>query len=118
MIELSGYKFEKLRGDEEAALYRGRKDRDLSPILIAAPVSEHPIPGILKRLEHEYALRDELDSEWAARPLALVRREGRTMLILEDPGGQPLDRLLGQPMELTPFLRLAVGLVGALSKLH
>jgi hypothetical protein len=40
------------------------------------------------------------------------------MLILEDPGGQPLDRLLGQPMELTPFLRLAVGLVGALSKLH
>ena len=118
MIELSGYVFETLREDEEVALYRGRKDSDLSPILMAAPVSEHPIPGILKRLEHEYALRDELDSEWAARPLALVRREGRTMLILEDPGGQPLDRLLGQPMELTPFLRLAVGLVGALSKLH
>jgi predicted ATPase/signal transduction histidine kinase len=118
MIELSGYVFETLREDEEVALYRGQKDRDLSPILMAAPVSEHPIPGILKRLEHEYALRDELDSEWAARPLTLVRREGRTMLILEDPGGQPLDRLLGQPMELTPFLRLAVGLVGALSKLH
>jgi serine/threonine protein kinase len=118
MIELSGYVFETLREDEEVALYRGQRDRDLSPILMVAPVSEHPIPGILKRLEHEYSLRDELDSEWAARPLTLVRREGRTMLILEDPGGQPLDRLLGQPMELTPFLRLAVGLVGALSKLH
>ncbi len=40
------------------------------------------------------------------------------MLILEDPGGEPLDRLLGQPMELSRFLRFAVGLVAALGKLH
>jgi serine/threonine protein kinase len=32
------------------------------------------------------------------------------MLILEDPGGEPLDRLLGQPMEVSRFLRFAVGL--------
>src|ERR1700680_4363064 len=62
-----------------------------------APVSEHPDPAIFERLEHEYALRDELDSDWAVRPLTLVRREGRPMLILEDAGGEPLDRLLGQP---------------------
>ena len=40
------------------------------------------------------------------------------MLILEDPGGEPLDRLLGQPMELNRFLRFAVGLAAALGKLH
>ena len=40
------------------------------------------------------------------------------MLILEDPGGEPLDRLLGQPMELTRFLCFAVGLAAALGKLH
>jgi PAS domain S-box-containing protein len=40
------------------------------------------------------------------------------MLILEDPGGEPLDRLLGQPMELSRFLRFAVGLAPALGKLH
>jgi hypothetical protein len=38
------------------------------------------------------------------------------MLILEDPGGEPLDRLLGQPMELSQFLRFAVGLAAALGK--
>jgi hypothetical protein len=27
------------------------------------------------------------------------------MLILEDPGGEPLDRFLGEPMELNRFLR-------------
>src|SRR5882757_1493543 len=119
MIELSRYVFETLREDEEFAFCRGRRDDgELLTILLVAPVSEHPVPAVLERLEHEYSLRAELDSEWAARPLTLVRREGRTMLILEDPGGEPLDRLLGQPMELSRFLRFAVGLAAALGKLH
>ena len=119
MIELSRYVFETLREDEEFAFCRGRRDDgELPTILLVAPVSEHPDPGILERLEHEYSLRDELHSDWAARPLALAHREGRTMLILEDPGGEPLDRLLGQPMELGRFLRFAVGLAAALGKLH
>jgi serine/threonine protein kinase len=118
-IEPSRYVFETLREDEEFAFCRGRRnDGGLPTILSVAPVSEHPVPGILERLEHEYSLRDELDSEWAARPLTLLRREGRPMLILEDPGGEPLDRFLGQPMEITRFLRLAVGLTAVLGKLH
>jgi serine/threonine protein kinase len=40
------------------------------------------------------------------------------MLILEDRDGQPLDRLLGEPMEVSRFLRFAVGLAAALGKLH
>src|ERR1700693_5051710 len=117
VIELSRYVFETLREDEEFVLERGQGDRGVSAILLVAPVSEHPVPGILERFEHEYSLRDELDLDWAARPLALVR-EGRPALILEDPGGEPLDRLLGKPMELSQFLRFAVGLATALSKLH
>ena len=118
MIELSKYAFETLREDEEFVLERGRGDRDLSAILVVAPVSERPVPGVLERLEHEYALRSELDSDWAARPLTLACIDGRPTLILEDPGGEPLDRLLGEPMELSRFLRFAVGLAAALGKLH
>jgi serine/threonine protein kinase len=118
VIELSRYVFETLREDGEFVLERGQGDRDLSAILVVAPVSEHPVPEILERLEHEYALRDELDSDWAARPLTLVRREGRPIIILEDPGGEPLDRLVGQPMELSRFLRFAIRLAAALGKLH
>ena len=40
------------------------------------------------------------------------------MLILQDPVGEPLDGLLGEPMELNRFLRLAVSLAAALGKLH
>ncbi len=63
------------------------------------PRSARP-PPILDRLAHEYELRDELDAAWAARPLALAREGGRTALLLEDPGGEPLERLIGAPMEL------------------
>src|SRR6267154_3666304 len=108
VIELSRYVYQMLRADEEFALSRAREHGEQSTVLVVAPVSEYPALGSLARLEHEYSLRDELDSDWAARPLTLVRREGRSMLILEDPGGEPLNRLLGQPMELSRFLRFAV----------
>jgi PAS domain S-box-containing protein len=87
-------------------------------VLVLAPASERPAPATIARLEHEYSLRDELDSDWAARPLALNHRAGRPTLILKDPGGEPLDRLMGRPMELGRFLRVAISLSHALGKLH
>ena len=118
MIELSNYALEPLRQSEEYIVYAGRRDGELPAILVVAPVSEYPALETLERLEHEYSLRDELDSDWAARPLALTHHLGRTMLVLEDPGGVPLDGLLGGPLELPRFLRLAAAISAALSKLH
>src|SRR5215471_11226242 len=120
--ELSAYLLETLREDGEFILHRGqhrsRIDGVLPPILVVEPVGEHPAPGSLRRLEHEYSLRAELDPGWAVRPLAFAQHQGRTMLVLEDPGGEPLDRFLGQPMAVGRFLRLAIGIALALSKVH
>src|SRR4030088_3206532 len=118
MTQLSRHVLETLWEDGDFVLSRTTLADETTSVLVLATASEQPAPGIIARLEHEYSLRDELDSDWAARPITLVRREGRPMLILEDAGGEPLDRLLGQPMELGRFLRFAVGLAGALGKLH
>src|SRR5262245_10072050 len=122
LMELSEYKFERLRTDGEFILYRGQRQRaakgNPTSILVATPVSEHPSLRSLRRMEQEYSLRAEFDPEWAVRPLLLAPHMGRTMLVLTDPGGEPLDRLLGKPMELKQFLRLAVGLSAALGRLH
>src|SRR6516162_838873 len=107
-IDLSGYVYETLRTDKEFGLYRARREGDPSTFLVLAPFSEYPSLGNLARLEHAYSLRDDLDSEWAVRPLALTRREGLMVLVCEDPGGELLERLLGKAMELGRFLRLAV----------
>jgi len=87
-------------------------------VLIVLPAGERPSPVILDRLAHEYELRDALDGAWAARPLELVRDDGRTTLTLEDFGGEPLARLLGSPVKLEGFLRLAIGVAAALGKCH
>jgi PAS domain S-box-containing protein len=77
-----------------------------------------PALETVKKIEYEYSLRDELDSAWAVRPLALYERCGQMTLVLEDPGGETLDRLLPGPVEMTRFLRFAVGTAAALSGLH
>jgi len=107
--------------DGERVLCRGWHDEgdgDRTAILAVFSASEHPTPGLVDRLAHEYGLKDELDGRSAVRPLALVREHGRTMLLLEDPGGEPLDRLLGQPIEIGRFLRFATGLAAALRQIH
>ena len=62
VIELSKYTLDTLRNDKEFNLYRGWSADDNSQILVLSPVAEYPAPEILKRLEHEYALREELAS--------------------------------------------------------
>jgi hypothetical protein len=79
---------------------------------------EHPRPEGLKRLEHECSLREALDPAWAVRPIAIARYQDRTVLLLEDPGGLPLDQLVGQPLALTSWLHLAIGLTTAIDQLH
>ena len=82
------------------------------------PDGEHPTLESINRLAHEYELRDYLDGAWAVQPVEFVREPGRTMLVVEYTGGEPLDRLIGQPMEIGRFLRLAVALSAALGRLH
>jgi serine/threonine protein kinase len=48
----------------------------------------------------------------------MVRHWDRPVLALEDPGGAPLDQLLGHPLDLASSLRLAIGLSSAIDHLH
>jgi PAS domain S-box-containing protein len=111
--------FQILWEDRERVVFHGRRQGvDGGNILIMRPATKYPTPGSLDRLTHEYDLKDELDSAWAVRPLELRHEGGRIMLVLEDPGGEPLDRLLGAPMQIGRFLRLAINIASALGGVH
>ncbi len=114
MNELSSYVFSPLR-EGDIAFYRG-SGNGLAPTLLVA--AEETSLGCVERLQHEYALKAELDADWAARPVALTHYNGRMALVLEDPGGAPLDRLLGRPLEVSHFLRIAIPPAGALRRVH
>ncbi len=122
VLELADGTSQTLREDGEFALYRVRSrssaEETPQPTLVIAPLREHTAPRSLRRMEHEYSLRAELDPAWAVPPVALAQYRGRPLLVLHDPGGEPLERLVGGPMELRQFLRVATGLAAAVGRVH
>ena len=118
-MELSAYALEPLRQDEEFILYRGRPTQaEASSVLLLAPALRRPALETLEKINHEYALRSELGTTWAVRPRDLSQYNEKTVLVLDDPGGEPLHRLIQGPMEIRQFLRFALGLTTAISQLH
>src|SRR5580698_2233032 len=122
MAAASDYVLKPIRSRAEFTLYRGRQRGNPMPVLAMAPTAEQLLPQSLRRLEHEYSLAAELDPAWAAQPLALTSHEGRTILVLADPGGEPLDRVLeqhgGQALDLAYVVQLAINLATALGQIH
>src|ERR1700722_14415993 len=112
MAAASEYELESLRHRAEFTLYRARQRGNPMALLVVAPTAEQPSPQSLRRLEHEYSLAAELKPAWASKPQALTRYERRTILVLADPGGEPLDRVLErdreQPLDLARILPLAI----------
>jgi serine/threonine protein kinase len=118
MDELSRYEMESLGKDGEFVLYRGRHRNDSSQILLHSPTSQYPTLQNLKRLEQAYSLKEELDPDWAVRPIEFVWHWDRTVLLMQDPGGVPLDQLLGRPLDLAFSLHVAISLLSAIGHLH
>src|SRR6202140_5531014 len=96
----------------------GHADGSSAAVLVVLPAAEHPTPDALDRLAREYGLKDELDGAWAVRPLELVRENGRVMLVLEDTSSEPLDLMLGAPMEVRSSLSIAIAVAAALTQVH
>ena len=81
VLQLSRYSLHRFRDDGEFILYRARpKQIELPSVLLLAPAPARPSAETLKRIDHQYSLRSELDSAWAVRPLELSER--RTQMTL------------------------------------
>jgi serine/threonine protein kinase len=119
MVELSRYSLDLVREDAEFILYRAHS-KQLEPpsILLLTPSSTRPSPETIEKINHEYSLSSELDNLWALQPLAISSYNDKRALVLEDPGGMPLHRLVEGPMEIKLFLRLAIQISDAVGQLH
>ncbi|HKR39920.1 MAG TPA: AAA family ATPase [Paraburkholderia sp.] len=104
--------------DGERMFCRVRPPGGSQSVLIAKIADDYPASATLERLAHELALKDQLDREWAVLPRELMRADGRTALVFDDPGGEPLERQIGTAMEVGRVLALAVDIAAALGKCH
>ncbi|MRG55340.1 AAA family ATPase [Phyllobacterium sp. SYP-B3895] len=107
--------------DGQRVVFRGSRnqpDGANRPVIVVTPAREEPSAASLDRLTNEFDLRNHLDAPWAVRPLELIRENGRTMLVLADPGAEPLHRVVSGPMDLQRFLRLAIAMTQSVAALH
>ncbi|MDC3962774.1 AAA family ATPase [Polyangium jinanense] len=94
---------------------RGDQNRT---VLLKYPAVKHPSPETLRQLEHERTLARDLDAGLVLHPIALTRWAERTVLVFEDFRGVPLSHLVGVPMDVGRFLRIAEKTAEALAGVH
>ena len=108
-----------VREDDQFVLLRATRDADGAPVLVLC--ARHERGTALARIEHEYALRAELDPAWAATPLALFPGAAAPALVLADSAAAPLQILQitpGQPLAPARLVQLGAAIAHALAQLH
>lgn len=116
-IELSKYAIRTIWDDGDFVISQATPAEGMA-LLVVHPARSHPTSIDIVQLEQAFALRDELDIAWSARPFELVRHHGQPVLLMENPGGELLATILGKPWDLAQFLRVAAGLAASLGSLH
>ena len=69
-------------------------------------------------MRNALAIGKTVNAPRVIRPVAIETCEGRPALLLEDPGGEPLSLMLGEPMAPARFLALAASIADAVAELH
>jgi predicted ATPase/signal transduction histidine kinase len=114
MIDLSNRSFIEL-GAGALRLQRAVAG-DATPVLVAGRANANTAE--LAALQRGYALRDRLHEAWCALPLSIQPHGNGALLILADPGGEPLRADVVRAAGLKSFLAHAVGLAAAVGAMH
>lgn len=131
MLELSGYRIEQqIHQSSNTRVYRGQRLSDDKAVVLKQLNHEHPMPLQLARFKREYELTCRLELAGCIRAYELVPNQHNLVIVLEDIGGESLNRWLKvddrqrptafrrQRESLPELLRLAVTMSDALAQLH
>ena len=69
MMDISSYSSDILRGDGELGLFRATSPDATHSVLILAPLAERPDPATVARIEREWTVAGEIESDWIIRPI-------------------------------------------------
>src|SRR6266545_7378756 len=99
-------------------MYRAVSCADRRSVILKVVDPRRCAPRALDRQRREYEVGRTLDLTTVARPLALDTHQGMPALVVEDSGGQPLDRAEAVPIATGRFLEIAVRIAAAVEDLH
>lgn len=110
---------QKLYESARTIVHRARRASDHQPVVIKALNMGSSSPELATRLEHEFDLIRSLDAEGVVRAYELSLSGNDLFMVIEDFGGESLDRLnLAGGMLLGDSLALAIKLADLVHQIH
>ncbi len=119
MVMVVGYEvIAKLHESSRSLVYRGQRDDQRSSILKVMQ-AEYPSLEELGRYRLEYEIINRLNLAGVAQAYGLEPYQNGLVLVLEDFGGESLQRLMQtRQFQITEFLEMAIATTEILSQVH
>jgi predicted ATPase/serine phosphatase RsbU (regulator of sigma subunit)/tRNA A-37 threonylcarbamoyl transferase component Bud32 len=120
MVNIADYEvLSTLYEGSRSIVYRGQRSHDQQPIVLKLMQMEYPSLEELGRYRLEYEIINRLEGDGVAKAYDLTPYQNGLMLVLEDFGGESLQKLLqSRRFHLKDFLELAIALTDSLGKIH
>jgi PAS domain S-box-containing protein len=123
MIALPGIAIQsKIYESPNSLVYRGIREDGVA-IIVKMLKLDYPSPQELIRYRQEYEITRSLNLEGAIKAYSQQEYQRTLIILLEDFGGESLERWIQQrpdfcPMPLSAFLSLAIKITGILGRIH
>jgi predicted ATPase/signal transduction histidine kinase len=120
MILISGYEItNKIYEGTRTVVYQGKRHQDQKPLVFKLIKNNYPSPKEIARLKNEYEIIKNLNTTRVAKTLGLENYENRFVLVLEDLGGQSIDKFIAsQPVDFKTVINIGLQLSEILGELH
>jgi serine/threonine protein kinase len=120
MNGIDGYRIvEPLSKNEKTLIYRAERASDGGRVILKTLARERGSQEEYDRYRHEYSVLQGLgNNQYICPVIALEVHDSRPVLVLADRGGVVLEAMLGQPLSIDTFLRLAIYIADALANIH
>ncbi|SEM54856.1 Predicted ATPase [Stigmatella aurantiaca] len=120
MLDIPGYKvLGTIRATGSNVLFHAVREADGLPVILKTPMMPTPGPGERERYRREFGILQRLrDVRGVAKPFACERIRERPVLLLEKIQGETLSEAMGQPLEVSQCLNVAISLASTLAEIH
>ncbi|MBD1889172.1 AAA family ATPase [Coleofasciculus sp. FACHB-SPT9] len=120
MIKLPGIKvLAQIYESANSLVYRGIREQDNQPLILKVLKEDYPTPAELVRYQQEYEITRSFELGGVVKAHELRRHNNTLVMLLEDFGGQSLERLLEKrQFTLLEFLQNAIQIAETLGRIH
>ena len=121
MTTISGYQaIKKIYESTNSLVYRGQRVGDGRSVILKTLKQAYPSPKQIAWFKREYTITKNLQVQGVVNVYDLKNEQNCWVIILEDSGGESLERLMhdGRQFTVAEFLNIAIQIVEILGRVH